>query len=193
MSLQDLVRSTRSTRRFQQDEPVSLKTLRELVDLARLTASSANIQPLKYILIADPATNARIFPFLRWAGYLPDWPGPTEGERPAAAIIILGDRELHRRFDTDLGIAAQTIMLAATERGLAGCMIASIERNALRAALDIHERFEILLALPLGKPAETVVLEVTGPDGDIRYYRDEKDIHHVPKRPLEEVIVREVG
>ena len=126
-----------------------------------------------------------------WAGYLSDWSGPAEGERPAAYIVILGDTELRKTFGCDHGIAAQSIMLGATERGLGGCMIGSIDRDALRQVLDIPERYEILLILALGKPAETVVLEDVGPGGDIKYYRDEEDVHHVPKRTLGELIIHE--
>ena len=189
MSFKELVLKTRSYRRFNQATPISLDTLRELVDLTRQAATRGNAQPLKYVLSADPAINARIFPHTRWAGYLEDWSGPAEGERPAAYVVILGDTELHREFNTDLGIAAQTIMLTATERGLGGCMIESIGRQQLRAVLEIPERYKILLVLALGKPAETVVLEPVGPDGDIRYYRDEDGVHHVPKRSLEEIVV----
>ena len=119
------------------------------------------------------------------------WSGPEEGERPSAYIVILGDTELNKSFGCDHGIAAQSIMLGATERGLGGCMIGSIDRDELRQVLDIPERYEILLVLALGKPNETVVLEEVGPDGDIKYYRDEEDVHHVPKRSLAELVLEE--
>jgi len=187
--LKDLVRKNRSYRRFHQNVPVDLETLRALVNLARLSASGANLQPLKYVLSVEPETNARIFPHLRWAGYLKDWGGPAEGERPSAYIVILGDTEIRKSFGCDHGIAAQSIMLGATEQGLGGCMIASIDHTGLRQTLGIPEQYEILLVLALGKPRETVVLEEVGPDGDIRYYRDAADVHHVPKRSLNELIV----
>jgi len=193
MSFKELVLKTRSYRRLDQATLVSLDTLRELVDLARQVASGSNLQPLKYVLSAGPATNARIFPHTRWAGALVDWSGPAEGERPSAYVVILGDTDLGRAFDRDLGIAAQTIMLSATERGLGGCIIGSIDRQQLRAVLEIPERYEILLILTLGKPAETVVLEPLGPDGSINYYRDEDSVHHVPKRSLEEIVVGQFG
>jgi len=191
--LEELIRKTRSYRRFHQDVPVDLETLRALVNLARLSASAANLQPLKYILSCDPEANARIFPHTRWAGYLKDWGGPAEGERPAAYIVILGDTEIRESFGCDHGIAAQSIMLGATERGLGGCIIGSIDRDGLRQTLDIPERYESLLVLALGKPKERVVLEEVGPDGDIRYYRDAEGVHHVPKRSLDELILREYG
>jgi nitroreductase len=189
--LEDLIRKNRSYRRFHQDVPVDLEMLRALVNLARLSASGSNLQPLKYILSCQPETNARIFPHTRWAGYLKDWSGPAEGERPAAYIVILGDTEIRKSFGCDHGIAAQSIMLGAAERGLGGCMIGSIDKSGLRQVLDIPEQHEILLILALGKPKETVVLEEVGPDGDIRYYRDAQGVHHVPKRSLDELILRE--
>jgi len=191
--LEDLIRKNRSYRRFHQDVPVDIETLRALVNLARLSASGSNLQPLKYILSCEPETNARIFPHTRWAGYLKDWPGPAEGERPSAYIVILGDTEIRKSFGCDHGIAAQSIMLGAAERGLGGCMIGSIDRGELRQVLDIPEQYDILLVLALGKPRETVVLEEVGPDGDIRYYRDADGVHHVPKRSLDELILQEYG
>ena len=82
------------------------------------------------------------------------------------------------------------MMLGATERGLGGCMIGSIQKDDLRKVLDIPEQYEIVLVLALGKPAEKVVIDDVGPDGSYRYYRDDEDVHHVPKRSLEDIIVR---
>jgi len=191
--LEELIRRNRSYRRFEEGHPVELKTLRELVELARLSASGANLQPLKYILSCDPETNASIFHHTRWAGYLADWEGPAAGERPAAYIVILEDTEIKESIGCDHGIAAQSMLLGATERGLGGCIIGSIEEEGLRQALDIPLQFEILLILAFGKPVETVEIEEVGPDGDIRYYRDEEGVHHVPKRPLSELVFREYG
>lgn len=187
-TMDELILRNRSYRRFYQQESVSMQTLRELVNLARLSPSAANRQPLRYYLSCDPETNAKIFPTLAWAGYLRDWPGPEEGERPSAYIIILLDTEISKNAGCDHGIAAQSILLGATERGLGGCIIASIQRDALRAALDIDPRYEILLVLALGKPKETVVIEPLPPDGDIRYWRTPDGVHHVPKRSLDDLI-----
>jgi nitroreductase len=191
--LKDLILKNRSFRRFHQDSPVALETLRELVELARFSASGSNRQPLKYILCCDPDVNAAVFPQLAWAGFLTDWGGPREGERPAAYIVILNDQTIAKVPGVDHGIAAQSMMLGAAERGLGGCMIGSIEKDELRDVLDIPEQYEILLVLALGKPAEKVVLEDVGADGSYRYYRDDADVHHVPKRTLQELIVQEHG
>jgi nitroreductase len=187
--LKDLVRKNRSYRRFHQEVAVSLETLRDLVDLARLSASGANMQPLKYVLSNEAERNAAIFETLGWAGYLKDWPGPEEGERPPAYVVVLGDTTIRPSFGVDPGIAAQSILLGATEQGLGGCILASIRRDALREALGIGERYQIELVLALGKPKETVVIDPVGPDGDIKYGRDADGVHHVPKRALGEIVV----
>jgi nitroreductase len=187
--LKDLVQGNRSYRRFHQEVPVRLETLRELVNLARLSASGANLQPLKYVLSHGAERNAAIFDTLSWAAYLKDWAGPEEGERPAAYIVVLGDTTIRKSFGVDPGIAAQSIMLGAAEQGLGGCMLASIQRDVLREALGIDRRYEILLVLALGKPKETVVMDPVGPDGDIKYWRDADGVHHVPKRALDEIII----
>ncbi len=187
--IRDLVAKNRSYRRFYQDHAISSETLRELVDLARLSASGANRQPLKYRLSWEPTVNAQIFPHLGWAGYLKEWPGPEEGERPSAYIVILGDTEISKGFGVDHGIAAQSILLGAAEKGLGGCIIATVQKASLAEALGIPVRYEILLVLALGRPKETVVIDPVGPDGDIKYWRDAQGVHHVPKRALEEIIL----
>jgi len=187
--LRDLIRKCRSFRRFYGDVPISRETLLDLVDLARLSASGANRQPLKYMLSNDPQKNALIFPLLGWAGYLKDWPGPVDGERPTAYVIVLHDKEIAPSTGCDHGIASQSILLGAVEKGLGGCIIASVKREELRAALAIPERYDIIHVIALGKPKEQVVIDEVGPDGDIKYWRDAAAVHHVPKRRLDDIIV----
>jgi len=189
MMVKDLILKNRSYRRFYQEVTIKIKTLKELVNLARLSASAGNLQPLKYILSCDPQKNALIFPHLAWAGYLKDWPGPQEGEKPSAYIIILGDTQINQSFGCDHGIAAQSILLGAAEKGLGGCMIGSIQRQELRKTLKIPPRYKILLVLAIGKPRETVVIETLKSSGDIKYWRDNKGVHYVPKRSLDEIII----
>lgn len=189
--LKDLVLHNRSYRRFDQSFRIPATKLRELADLARLTASARNAQPLKYVLVCSEEGCGKVFPHLAWAAYLKDWPGPAEGERPSAYVILLGDTSIANNFSVDPGIAAQTILLGAVEQGLGGCIIASVNRKELAEVITLPSQFEILYVIALGKPAETVIIEPVGADGDIRYWRDERQVHHVPKRSLEEVIVKE--
>ncbi|MBM3166776.1 MAG: nitroreductase family protein [Chloroflexi bacterium] len=187
--MKEIVARNRSYRRFHQEMSIELDTLKELVDLARLSASAMNLQPLKYYLSCEPQKNTLIFQHIGWAAYLKDWPGPAEGERPSAYIIILGDTEISKAFGCDHGIAAQSILLGATEKGLGGCMIATVRRQEFSQALGIPPRYEILLVIALGKPKENVVIDSVKADGNIRYWRDSQGVHHVPKRSLDDIII----
>lgn len=188
--IRDLILKNRSYRRFRQEHKLPAKLLRELVDCARLSASAANLQPLRYITVTAEEMNRRVFSALRWAGYLSDWDGPSEGERPAGYIIILGDEKHPKHHHYDAGIAAQSLLLGAVDKGLGGCIFASVDREKLGQILQIPTGFQILLAIAIGKPAEEIILEETDEDGDIRYWRDENERHHVPKRRLDDVIIK---
>ena len=188
MKIYETIISRRTTRKFRQ-EKIDPEILKRLVNAGRLAPSAANLQPLKYFIADDKELKNRIFPNLAWAGYLKHWQGPEKGERPSSYVIILGDTDISKSFGCDHGIAAQSIMLGAAEKGLGGCMIGSIKRNALRKTLEIPDRYEILLVLALGKPKEKVVVETIEADGDIKYWRDDQDVHHVPKRSMDEIIV----
>lgn len=187
--LPGLVRKNRSYRRFYQEIPLSEKKLRQLINLARLSASAANRQVLKFVISTDRQKNQHIFSTLGWAGYLKDWLGPEQGERPSAYILILGEPELGPLSEYDAGIVAENILLGAVERGLGGCILASIRRDALRSSLGIPERYQIMLVIALGVPREKVVIDPLGADGSIQYWRDDHGVHHVPKRPLDEVLL----
>jgi nitroreductase len=189
VSIKELVLKNRTYRRFHQDYALDRATLRELVDLARLSSSGANLQSLKYLLSTDPELNARIFPTLGWAGYLKDWGGPGEGERPSGYIVVLFDQTIAKTPFWDHGIASQSILLGATERGLGGCMFGNIRKDELSRSLGIGEHLEILLVIALGKPKEEVRLVPIGPDGDVKYYRDANGVHYVPKRALNDIII----
>ena len=188
--LNDLVLTNRSYRRFYQNFLISEQVLLELVNLARLSPSAKNAQPLKYILSFTKEKNEKIFPTLAWAAYLKDWQGPEEGERPSAYIIMLLDKSITSNYYCDHGIAAQSILLGANEKGLGGCIIANISREKLAEALHIANGLEIIQIIALGKPKETVVIEPLGLDGKIEYWRDENQVHHVPKRSMDEIIIK---
>jgi len=188
--LKELILKNRSYRRFYEEENIDNSTLADLVDLARLSASGANKQPLKYITSTNREINEKIFSCLAWAAYLKDWDGPEKGERPTAYIIILGDKNISSSFGCDHGIAAQSILLRAVEKGYGGCIIGSIKKEDLSRLLMIPDQFEILLVIALGKPKEKIIIEEISSNGDIKYYRDENGIHHVPKRKLEDIIIK---
>lgn len=183
----DLVLKNRSYRRFYQEPPVVRAELEAMVETARLSASGGNLQPLKFFLSADPGTNAKIFPALKWAGYLKDW-SPAPAERPTAYIVILRDNEVTTNFLIDHGITAEVMRLAAIEKGIGSCIVGSLDRAKLRTALEISGKYEILVVLALGRPSEKVVVEDVK-DGDIRYWRDNAGALHVPKRAAAQMII----
>ena len=181
--LKDLVLKNRSYRRFHQDAVVEIETLRELIDLARLSASGGNRQALKYILSNEPYKNSLIFKNITLAG------NPSEDEAPTAYIVILGDKTISKTFGCDRGIAAQSILLGAAEKGIGGCMVGLVKRESLTKDLQISSQFEILLLIVLGKPKETLVIEDTFREGTNMSWVDDEGVRHIPKRSLDVIIV----
>ncbi len=185
--LSDLVKKNRSYRRFDQSIAISTSELKELVSLARLSASGKNLQPLKYIISNNSKTNLDIFSLLKWAGYLEEWDGPKEGERPAAYIIVMLDKSISDNPFIDHGISVQSMLLGAVEKGFGGCIIAAFNKSKLMEVLNIDQNFSPLLVVALGAPKEKVqIIKLT--DNNHRYFRDSDEIHYVPKRDLDEII-----
>lgn len=185
--LKDIVKANRSYRRFYQEKEITEKELMEIIDIARLTPSAANRQPLRYMISNGNPTNEAIFSCLGWAGYLSDWDGPAEGEKPSAYIVILSPEGINSAQDE--GIVAQTLLLCAVERGFGGCMLGNVDRKRLAQLIDAPQGYEISLVIALGYPKEMVVIEEIGADGDIRYFRDGDGVHHVPKIKLEDLVI----
>jgi len=177
----------RSYRRFFQNEEITTEDLKKMVEAARLSPSSRNIQPIKFYINNKREINSKIFPNLGWAGYLKEWDGPSEGERPSAYIILLHDKDISAGYSCDNGIFAQSILLQAVDLGFGGCMIGTFKKDSLSELLKLPENLEIILVIALGKPKETVIVDVMK-NGDFKYWRDQDQNHHVPKRTLEELI-----
>jgi len=190
MRFRELVTKCRSYRRFDRKCPVPEETLRDLVELACYVPSAKNLQPLRYITVFKSAEVAALYPSLSWAGYLAEWQGPEEWERPQACIVMLGDLEISDDFACDSGIAAQTILLGATASGLGGCILGAVNRKKIRELFRIPETFSILMVIALGKPAETVVIDQMDENDSIHYFRDANGIHHVPKRVVDDVLLK---
>ncbi len=185
----DLIKKNRTYRRFDSSQKISSKQIEKWLELARLSSSARNMQPLKYVISTDEKVNGLIFPNLGWAGYLPQWSGPVESERPVAYIAVLLDKSLAENSHCDEGIAMQSILLGAVEDGFGGCIIGSVNKSRVAKILQLPGHLEVIYVIALGKPVEEVKLE-TATGGEIKYWRDENNVHHVPKRPLQELIYR---
>ena len=185
--IKDLILRNRSYRRFDETKKIEKEVLISLVDLARLSASGANMQSLRFYISNDQEQNNKINDCLKWAGYLKGW-GPKEGERATAFIVMVKDRQRQSSTAYDEGIAAQSILLGAVEKGLGGCMLGAVDREKLEGVLRLGDNYEILLVVALGYPTEKVVID-EAVNGDIKYWRDENSVHHVPKRKLSDIII----
>lgn len=189
--IRELVKETRTVRRFDENRTIDLGTIKDLVQLACFGGSARNSQPLRYMIVTEEEMRTLIFRHLGWAGYLTDWSGPEQGERPAAYIICLlvKDRCIGPEHEAhfDLGISSQNILLGAAEKGIFGCRIGSFSKK-LAEDIGIDDEHKVLLVLALGYPAEKVVIEEMSSTSTIRYWRDEHGVHHVPKRSLEDIL-----
>lgn len=190
MTLKELILKNRSFRRFNNSRRITESELCSLVDNATRVASAANLQNIRFVLSNEKRMNDEIFRCLSWAGYLPEWPGPLAEERPSGYIILFIRSSIEKYAHFDAGIIAQTITLSATEMGLGGCLIASINKPLLSTILDIPEdEYSALLCIALGESVESVVVEPVV-DNEIQYWRDDQGVHHVPKRDADEVVIR---
>lgn len=185
--IKDLITKNRSYRRFAPSIKIEAAMMKNWIELARLSSSGRNMQSLKYVICTDENLNSLIFPHLGWAGYLSGWKGPEENERPTAYIVVLHDKSIAENYYCDDGIAMQSILLGAVEDGFGGCIIGSVNKSRVGKILRLPQKLEVLYVIALGKPAEKVVLE-TSENGEIKYWRDNESVHHVPKRPLDEII-----
>lgn len=190
--VKDLILQNRSYRGYDESYAFTREQLMNYVDGARLSASSINIQPLKYFIAYDKADVDKIQTRVKWARQLPQMQLPHPGMCPTGFIVICQDKRISdnlSRFMKDIGIVAQSILLMAVEEGLGGCMIGNFVAEDIRTALGLSRDLQPMLVIALGKPAETIVLTEVGEDGKTAYYRDENDVHYVPKRSLEDILV----
>ncbi len=186
--IRDMIIKNRSYRRFFQNHVIETSLLEDLIDLARLSPSAANLQRLRFKICNTEVENEKVFSTLSWAGYLKDWKGPEIGERPSAYITILSTEKDTRKVACDAGIACQSILLGAVESELRGCIFGSVKRDELQQLLKIPKKYSINYVIALGKPKENIKLEFIE-NNDIKYWRDKNGTHHVPKRKLKDIII----
>lgn len=191
-SLRELMMRNRTVRRFEEDREVTIKTLEKLVELTRYCPSGRNAQPLRYVAINTPEERAKVYPLLKWAGYFSDWDGPEPRERPAAYLIQCLDTKYGKECLCDDGLQLEAITLGMHTLGLGGCIIKAFNAPKLAEVLDIEERFQPRYVLAIGYPVENVKIEeMSGEDdADFKYFRTPDGAHHVPKRPLKELIIK---
>lgn len=183
----DLIRDNRSFRRFDSEKRIKREELLAMIEGARCSASAANLQRIRYALVTEKSECDAIFKNIAFAGYLKNWGGPTESERPTAYIVMMSEKEPDINVAIDAGIAAQSMLLIAREMGYGGCMIRSFKKAEVESILK-RVGYNTVMVIALGSPTERVYL-TDAKDGDIKYFRDEKDDHAVPKLSLGEIVI----
>jgi len=186
MDIIDLIKTRRSIRRFSQ-EKLERNFLIELVEAARSAPAPGNIQALEYIIVDEPQTCQKLFECLSWAGHVRPKRNPLPNQRPAAYIVVLVDTEIKKEAAVDAAAAIENILLAAWGKGVGSCWLGAIDRLKILQILGIDEKYQIDSVIALGKPAEKPVMEDAKGE-DVKYYVDEKDVLHVPKRPLKKIL-----
>lgn len=189
MNFKELVKSNRTCRRYDGTKSITRQDLLDLVDLVRYTPSGMNKQALRFALVADEETKARVFDNIFWAGFLKDWDGPIEGERLGGYILVFDDNDYGRAMVEDVGIAGQTLALGARAGGKAVCIFKAFKEKEINEALGLGDNFNLLMVVAVGYPLEEVVIDDIHAGDDIKYYRDQDQVHHVPKIVTEDLLI----
>jgi nitroreductase len=187
MNVYEAAIQRRTIRKFK-PQLIKRSLLEKYIDMARLAPSASNMQPLKYMIVDDPAKVNQVFENVKWAGYIAPEGDPGEGERPVAFIVVLADTDIKKSgYELDAGAAAQNIFLTAWEDGVGTCWMGAIDRDKIQELLRIKDKYIINTVIALGYMAENPVVEDRV--DLVKYYKDGSGELHVPKRTLEEVIV----
>jgi len=186
MDIYEIIKRRRTIRRFKQKE-IKYELLVKFVDMARIAPSAANLQPIEYIIVNEKEIVDKIFPNLKWAGYLGKEGVPPEGKRPVAYIVVLVNKEVQLPvYQHDSGAAIENILLSATYEGIGTCWIGSINKKNVRDILAVPENYLIDSIIALGYPDEKSIIEEM--ENSIKYWKDENGVMHVPKRKLYDII-----
>jgi len=186
MNVYEAILARRTIRRFDEEKRIPMEILEKLVNAGRLAPSAANLQPWEFIVVNEKSLCDAIFPYLKWAGYIAPHGTPPPGRRPAAYIVLVANPSINKKWQHDFGACAENIMLAALEMGIATCWLGSINRKKIKELLKIPEDREVDTIIALGYPMERSVIE----DGreDVKYWKDENGVMHVPKKGVEKLL-----
>lgn len=186
MSIYELILKRRTIRSFK-PEQVTEELLNKLVNAGRLAPSGANLQPLEFIVVNNSELVNKVFPSLKWAGYIAPAGNPPEGKRPTAYVIVLINTEIRSQGgEVDAAAAIENMILAALEDGVGSCWLGAIDRDKLRTLFNIPQNYRVDSVLALGYPDESPVLEEV--TDSIKYWKDENGVLHVPKRRRSDVV-----
>jgi len=163
------IASRRDQRRYR-PEPLSDDVVGRILDAGRLAGSASNRQPWTFVV---PEGRSRVEAVAKTV-YVPD---NVLGAGLVVAVVVTGKGPV----SFDAGRAAQSMLLAAWNEGVASCPNGIAERDALHAALELGEEETPVIVLTFGLPDRLRDPESrTAEDWSARANR----------RPLEEVVRR---
>jgi nitroreductase len=189
MDLEEIVHKRRTIRRFKQ-KPISVETLKKLVDFARVAPMARNVQALEFIIVENAEMRKKLFPLVSWAGSLPvDQRTPEKGREPTAYIIVLVNTKIKNVYvDFDVGAAVENILLGAVNFGIGTCWMGAINFKRIRKLFEIPEHYDLKQVISLGHPDEESVMETY--KDSFKYWKDADGKMHVPKRELDDIILK---
>ncbi|MBR3933683.1 MAG: nitroreductase family protein [Clostridia bacterium] len=189
MNVYEAIKKRRTIRKFK-DIPLKEEDIMQIIDCARLAPYASNLQPLKFSVVTDKETRLKMYPHIKYAGYIPDW-DPEFEETPPVFIIVLNDTNIKttKTSEVDSGAAVAHMCLAATELGIDTCWFGSVGKKEIKEMLSFPEHLDITYVLGLGYGAQTGEYEDIK-NNDHRYYFDENGNVRVPKRSMEEIIIK---
>lgn len=189
MELMELLAARRTYRRFEQKE-IPAAVVEEILQAARLASSAANRQPLGYVVVRGQDKVNEVFKLTKWAAYLPPEQGqPKDQEKPALFVAVIENLNISKDCGTDAGLAIGNMTLAAWNRGVGSCIIGACNKPQLSQMFGLSPCQKLHTVVAFGYPSHTSRTVDIGPDGDVKYYLDEKRDYVVPKRKLEDIVV----
>lgn len=150
MEFADLVHRRSSSRSYDPARPLEKAVLERIVDAGRVAPSAANRQPWRFLVISSPGMLAKVR-----ASYSKPW----FNDAPHVLVVTgkLGDAwtrqpDGYNSLETDLTIAMDHMILAATNEGVGTCWIAAFHLDILRGALGLAADEKVFAMTPLGYP-----------------------------------------
>ncbi len=173
-----IIKGRRSVRRYQ-DKSIPEDHLHQILEAVRWSPSWANTQCWEVVVVKDPAMKERLKETL----------SPTNPARKAiteapAVIALCGKlrisgyykgqaaTQLGDWFMFDLGIATQSICLAAHSLGLGSVVVGMMEHDKTSKVLGVEEGYEVVALIPVGYAAK---------DSAAPRRREIKEFMHVDK------------
>ena len=135
----------RSVRKYE-PTPVPDQDLQTILEAGRQAPSAANRQPWHFVVVREQERKQRLADACSGQTWMAD----------AGAILAgIGRPSVNEKwYRVDVGIAMQSMVLAATALGYGTCWIGAFDQQGVKAVLDVPEELEVVALTPIGTPAD---------------------------------------